>query len=700
MFQKKKTYMFILSAVFLFHSFADAQDVKTSDNEVKEKKAYEAKISVTARGYESSLTKTPGSIGIITSDDLQYTQPNSITNALNVVPGVSKSSDSAWGSEMSIRGSSRSNVVFLIDGIRLNTATDVGAQFGTIDPMAVERVEILKGPISSLYGSGTMGGVVNVITRNGYFADEAGFDGGMNVSYNLNSEGVNTYAFTSYNSPLFYAFASGSYRDHGSYRDGDGEKMENSQFSDMQGNVNLGFKIAQVNKIELKTQYYEGKDIGIPGAGSAGFPDTADVTYPETKRMLANLNYTFSPNGNVFKESKLKLSYHGIERNVIVDKIPAPTGNIIKSIEPEAVHRTYGAEWINRLQVSDHVIVAGADAWIRTLESERVRTKLNGETSVDSPLPDSSYLSTGIFAEDDWKISSIFKLNLGGRFDRIQVKNDETNLYETYFANVPPAFVANKVIWEEKDATENSWNAHAGVTVDITDEWAVTLLGARGYRAASLEERYKYISLSGGVETWGNPDLKPEESLFSEAGLHYSGKKFTAGAAGYYNRMENLITTVAVSSTRNELQNVDEAALYGGELEMSLYPVTGLEISGNIAYTRGRDTKNDEDLPSIPPFNGFLRIKVEPGYGFWVNLDSVYNASQKKVPDGTEESDQWSRFDASAGYRFAFGGMNHEIYAAVDNILDKTYSDYLTTSRGYTFNEPGRAYRVGYKMTF
>ena len=591
-------------------------------------------------------------------------------------------------------------VVFLVDGVRLNTATDIGAQFGTVDPMSVEQVEILKGPISSLYGSGSIGGVVNVITKNGHFSEDEYTSGGINLMYDTNGSGFNTYAYTSYNGKKYYLFASGSFRDHDSYEDGDGNEMTNSQFTDGEAVLNVGFKPDDKNIFEIKTQYFKGDDIGIPGAGSVGFPKTATVTYKSVNRLLLDLEYTYIPDSEIYKESKLSLSYHSIERSVRVDDIPAPMGNFLNSIEPEATHHTYATKFINRFKFVDHDVVAGVDTWLRTYSGERIRTKNNGETSVDTPIPDSWYLSTGLFAEDDWKLNDNLSLNLGGRFDRVQVKNEEAYLYKTAFATAPPVMSENTLLWEKQDTTEYSWNAHGGLTYYINDKWSTSLLAARGYRAASLEERYKYINLGSGVEKWGNPDLEPEESLFFEYEVNRKGKIFETGVSVYYNNLDNLIAENQVSSTRIELQNIDEAELYGGEFEISMQYPDWLFVSGNIAYTRGKDTKTGESLPFIPPFNGFLRVRVYPIAGLWAQVDTVYNASQKKVPVGEETSKKWTRFDFTAGYKFNTPGIEHEIYGAIDNLFDRAYSDYLTTSRGHIFNEPGRAFRIGYMVEF
>ncbi|NLA76202.1 MAG: TonB-dependent receptor, partial [Deltaproteobacteria bacterium] len=308
--------------------------------------------------------------------------------------------------------------------------------------------------------------------------------------------------------------------------------------------------------------------------------------------------------------------------------------------------------------------------------------------------------SSGIYAENEWEINDSFSLNIGGRIDRIKVKNKETDLYITAFATPPPPLEPNRRIWDKYNVTEYSWNGHVGGTYEINDLWSTDFIVARAYRAASLEERYKYLNLGSGAEKWGNPDLKPEESMFFEYGIMRRGDILRAGIAIFYNDLENLITENRVSSSRSELQNISASELYGGEFEFTLRPPGWVSASGNIGYTRGRDTGNNQNLPSIPPVSAFLRLCFYPVSGVWVQLDAMYNGSQKKVPTGVNKSDDWTRFDFMAGYKFTGNSTGHEIYGAIDNMFDSTYSDYLTSSRGFIFNEPGRTFRIGYKMDF
>ena len=111
--------------------------------------------------------------------DIAERQAVAIPDLMNEVPGAARNADGPWASDVIIRGLGRESVVFLIDGARVNTATDLGGRFGLIDPMEVERIEILKGPVSSLYGSGSIGGVVSVVTRGGRFTPSPATSGGV-----------------------------------------------------------------------------------------------------------------------------------------------------------------------------------------------------------------------------------------------------------------------------------------------------------------------------------------------------------------------------------------------------------------------------------------------------------------------------------------------------------------------------------------
>ena len=651
------------------------------------------KTVITARGVESSVSQTPGGVGVIKSEEIAIDQPVSISDEIARIPGVNVSSDSAWGSSVNIRGLGRGSLVFNIDGARVNTATQINAQFGTINPNEVERVEVLKGPISALYGSGSIGGVVNVITRKGEFTSEPVRRSYLTGSYTSNPDGFSTYANTSYNSPRFWVYGSAAWRDHDSYEAGDGEEIPNSQFRDYQGKLRTGIKWLR-GESDIQVQFAEGKDIGIPGTGVAPLPSAADVTYPRTSRVLASWDHKIQDISDHFKESAVKLYYQSIDRRVRIDNFPAASP--VQKITPSADHETWGAKWQNVFACGAHKIVAGIDLWNWHLDSSRVKYLANGVTIEDKPLPNADYFSGGVFAEDNWVLGEAFTLNFGGRLDYISVHNDANYLY----TKPPNPKVPNPLITPSQTENDLSWNLHAGLTWNFLPDWSMSFLAASAYRAASMEERFSYIVLGSGAEKRGNPELDPERSIFFEYGLHYNAKRFGFSASAYTNFLRDLISEQIVSPELIEYQNVDEALIWGGEAEAYWLFLPGARLYANLAYTRGEDTQNNEDLPFIPPLNGLAGLRYDHSSGLWARVELSWALKQDQTPPTVETTDGWQTVGLRLGYKFNVKQTMHELILGVDNVFDEDYRDYLSTSRGIELKEPGLNFLATYRLWF
>lgn len=665
-------------------------------SETAEKDRYSAtldKTVITARGMESTVSQTPGGVGIVRDEEIAIDQPISISDELARIPGVSISSDSAWGSEVNIRGLGRGSLIFNIDGARVNTATEINAQFGTINPNEIQRVEVLKGPISALYGSGSIGGVVNIITRKGEFTPEPARRSYLTGTYTSNPEGFSTYANTSYNSPDFWVYGSASWRDHESYEAGDGEEINNSQYRDYQGKLRTGFKWLK-GESDVQVQFAEGKDIGIPGTGVAPLPAAADVTYPRTSRILASWDHKISDINPYFKESAVKIYYQSIDRRVRIDNFPA--GNAVKMITPAADHETWGGKWQNVFARGDHKVVAGLDLWNWHLDSSRTKYLANGLTVKDKPLPNADYFSGGAFAEDNWTLGEALTLNFGGRLDYISVQNDANYLY----TKPPNPKAANPLITPSQTKDDMSWNLHAGLTWNFMPDWSMSLLAASAYRAASMEERFSYIVLGSGAEKRGNPDLDPERSMFFEYGIHYNGKKFGASASAYANFLRDMISEKIISASLIQYQNVNEALIWGGEAEAFWLFMPGARLYANLAYTRGEDTENNTDLPFIPPLNGRAGVRYDHRSGLWARAEVSWAIKQDQTPPGVETTDGWQTVGLRLGYKFNVKQTMQELILGAENVFDEDYRDYLSTSRGMELKEPGLNFLATYRLWF
>lgn len=635
------------------------------------------KVIVSARGTDSTQSQTPGGTGVVEKEEIVLAPTASIADSISRISGLTKTGDSPWGQDVSIRGLTGSSVVVLIDGMRINTATEINARLGFINPMDVERVEVLKGPVSSLYGSGSTGGVINIITKKGKFTSEQDVSGEAILNWSTNPQGPDGYARAVLSLDDLWIQASGGLRDHDSFYGGEDTRMPNSQYEDVYLRLAGEKKWTNLLTTRFQAMNIEANNVGIPG-GSATMPKNAAITYPRTKNSLISLDTVFTPQSDVVREVLFNLYYTKNDRRVRIDK-PAPP---IAYVSPMADHETFGGKLQGEFGFGRHNIVAGFDAWNWHIVSERARHLVAGPVIRDKPTPTSTMLSMGIFAEDDWRLNEAFTLNLGARLDRIEVSNKANANYDK---------------GTEEDL---GWNIHAGLTWKPSRNWSHTLIAANSYRAADILERFKNINLAPGIVASGNPDLDPETSYYLEYGLHYTTATFSATGSAYINYINNYIEEKQKTAALFEMENVGEARIYGLELDADWRFAEQWNLYGNVAFANGRDLENEEALRSVAPINGLGGIRYTMGNGFWARLETPWALRQSEVPTGTQRSDGWITCNTAAGYDFKMGKTDNSVSLSVNNLFDKKYQNYLANSRGIELLEPGISAAVNYQITF
>lgn len=641
-------------------------------------------IVVTARGTACPVSLTPGGVGLVSAEEIGQAVPVSLTDIVRHIPGVEKTTDSPWGSDINIRGLSRNSVVFLVDGCRVNTATDINGRFGLINPYDIERIEVLKGPISVLYGSGSMGGVVNVITKKGRYSEEPRKKSEVVSSVSTNPRGADIYADSAYENSQIRIFASAGYRDHDDRIAADRETVNNSRFRDDYAKISTGFRWNDGNETAFDLQHMQGYDIGIPGKGLS-LPEGPDVTYPRISRILCSLTHTLTPDNSALSESRINLYLQEVQRRVRLDDFPkaSPTD----SLEPAADHRTIGLKWINRITLEHHDLVMGMDLWQwQVNNTDRYQYLKNGQTSVDSSLGNVSQVDGGLFAEDSWSLADHrVVVNIGGRLDVSHVKSDD--LYDWI---IPPPSIQTLTLKRNGQSDDDmSWQGHAGVTWQFGEQWSATAIAASGYRPPDLMDRFKYINLSGGMTLFGNPELKPERSCFFETGIHFDASRFWFSASVYADYLTDLITEAAVSNTVLRMENVDRAEIFGTEMSVKWQIAESWTLQADAAWSDGRNKTSDEPLPYIAPLNGRFSIRYGAANGLWAEINSEWAAAQTRTPDDQKSAESWQTINLYAGYRFRAFDTDHTLNVGVSNLLDKDYRNYLSTSRGIELREPG-----------
>ena len=666
-------------------------------------------VVVTARGLPRPVSQTPGGISLMEAESLWKLQPLSLSDATSRLPGVSVSRDGRWGGEVNVRGLDRGRLVFLLDGQRIITATDVAAQFGLILPMEVERVEILKGPISQLYGSGSMGGVVNVITKGASFTETPQAHGGTTVSGSTNGKGYAVHAWTSYSQEDFWAYLSGGMRSADSYDDGAHDQVRNSFFQDAQSTLKLGYRWSPDNVTEFKYSRYRAKDVGIPGASN--LPAISQrVVYPRTTLEDFALKHTFQPEGEVWKKSTWEMGFGIIERHVRIDrfnKVAAGPQQVL--VAPNATHRTFSARQENHLELAEgHALTLGMDFWRWSYTGSRLKKVVHpvkGPLSAwDDPLSDSVQNNLGAFAEYDWGIAPEWTLNAGLRVDRNWSRSEA--LYDTNILTGK-----HSLLRKRQKADDWAWSGHLGLTWDFAPQWSMTLLGARGYRTADLMDRYKYIQLNAtaGTATWGDPSLDPEVSWYAEYGLHYVGDRARASLSLFYHQLHDLIeakpygdpTTIGGKDYYNErMSNVARAVLKGVEVEGQVKVNSLLTAYASAAWMEGTNESEDTYLRYNPPASGLLGLRAHWENGLWVEAEAQAAAGQRHTPRNVEHSRRWATMNLRGGYAFKLWEMDSAVTIAAENLFNTRYVNYLSTTRNLPYREPGRNLTVAFTTRF
>lgn len=686
-------------------------------------------ISVSSVRYEALLKDVSLPMEIVSEDEIMKRQYQTIGDALENKPGLSVIRDGIWASDISIRGLSRANIVMNIDGNRVETANDIAARLSLVDLNDIDRVEIIKGGVSSLYGTGAFGGVVNVFTKNGDFSNK--FIYGASLISGFNSVNYSPVGWASFyaSNEKFYAKISGSIRDAKNIMTPNGE-LPNSSFKDNNVSLNFGFRPVKNHSFRLSYQRFRAIDVGLPGGGSL-FPTSAVVKYPKEDRDLISGEYRIKNLIKPLKQISIKYFYQSILRDV--ENIPNQISTVkttsgktkqkvyVLSITPNARHYTNGfqfkADW---LVTKSNYLITGIDYWIRALDSRRERnqrienydttsgnlTSTVLKTIGEKPIPDADYRSIGAYFQNEFKaLNEKLKLNFGGRVDQIKVTNSTTlqPVYEITNGVYNSSPTGQKVIWNSREADDISWSANLGAIYSITKNYDVTFNLSRSFRSPTLEERYQYIDLGSSVRV-GNPDLLPEKGYFGDLGFRVWRDKVTLSGNVFFNSFEDLVAEIpGTYETRSAFikTNIGKARLYGYDFEFMYNFYKSFVCYGSLSYVRGEDTENKSNLALIPPLNSKLGLKFSVYNYISFDLNASLFDKQENTAKAELNTPGYAVFNAGISSQpVKYKLFTVQLFAGVENIFDKEFRNHLSSNRGLIVVEPGRNFYAKLKMDF
>jgi len=599
-------------------------------------------VVVTASGFEQALADAPASITVITQEQLEGKFYRDVTDALQDVPGVTIEGGAGGKIEstsVNIRGLGEQYVLFLVDGKPLGASSEAyyngfggGAQVGWLPPMsAIERIEVIRGPMSSLYGSSALGGVINVITKK--VADKWTGSVTLDTVIQENSDAGSTYQGRYYLSgPLVQdklaltLYGSKYYRAEDDFVDGYAKKDR------LDNTAKLAWKLTDSHSLE-----FEG------GISRHDNRRTADKTGADGDMRNERHHYGLTHDWTWGNNAQTKT--YVLRETVAIEN----GGN-------ESEYRSTILNTKTVVPLASHMLTVGAE--YKKEETDHDASRFPGSRTLNL-----SRWQTALFAEDEYFITDAFSLTGGLRFDKNQHYGTQftPRLYGVYRLN--PSLVLK-----------------GGVS--------------GGYKTPTLKQADdNIVEQAGRGRSWdmGNTDLQPERSTNYELGFAWdSPENLHFGLMAYHTRYKDKIDKQYVcgptsppactynGQTRESIQqyiNLDSATLQGLEATFSMPLSKAARFSANYTYSDSEITSGvnkGQPLSNLPRhmFNIGLDWKATQDLGLWGKL----KYKSKTLEGGEDQIPSYTLVDIGATYQF-----NRYVsgFAGIYNLFDKQVSSEL-----------------------
>ena len=594
-----------------------------------------------ASRHEQKSSEAPSWVSIVTSDDIRKYGYRTLEDLLKSVPGFYVNNDRNY-SYVGVRGFGRpgdynTRILLLVDGHRINDTVFDMAAIGTdfiVDVDLIDRVEIIRGPSSSLYGSNAFLGVINVVTRRGKNV------GGVEAS-------VDSGSFETYRGRLTYGKTYGKGLDliaSGTLYDSKGDDLFFPEFDDPATNNGVaagrdgdkfGSAFASLSWRDFTFQAaYVDRNKDIPTASfDTVFNDPRNRT--EDKRYYADLKYEGKAGEKTELMARLFYDWYWYAGHYIYeDATVNPTPPFLYDFQDEATNAWWGGEVkLLRTLFTSHRVTAGTE--VRRNNQRRQKNFIGEPYQLIMDI-DKSDTVWALYLQDEWALGKGFLLNAGVRYDH----------YDTFGGTTNPRVA---IIYSPLART------------------TVKLLYGQAFRAPNAYELY----YEGGGNK-ANPNLHPETIRTYEAVLEQGvGERIRLVADAFSFDIRNLIAQVT-DPTDNTLvfDNIERVKAKGIELAAEGKWANG--FSGRASYTiqRAEDADTGERLTNSPSSMAKLNVVV-PVWSdkLFTGVELQYIADRKTPKGGAADSATVVNLTLLA--RNLVRGL--EISGSVYNLFDKAY---------------------------
>ena len=631
------------------------------------------KIVVTASGFEQDIKKAAASISVLTQEEMNKKAYRDVTDALKDVPGVVVTGGGS-SSDISIRGMGSAYTVIMVDGKKVNSRSvrpnsdNSGIEQGWLPNIgAIERIEVIRGPMSGLYGSDAMGGVINIITKK----NVTEWTGSIKLDTTLqeNSDSGNQYQTNAYIAgPLIANLL--SFKANGLYSQRDEDEIYGG---------------------------YSKQKIRAGGAAFSLTPNDDHTIDLEYQRSIQNRNATVGksispvPTGkkppvNSFADyyrTEYSLTHRGQIGAVETHSYIQREENENPSRNMEATNTTFNT--INKINFDRHSLSFGGMYLKEELDDKGNQLSVGGA----KPVSNLDRYSWALFAENAWNIVDDFTLTSSLRLDKDEKFGDH---------------------WSPK--VYGVWG--------LNDNWVIKGGVSTGYKTPALRATVaEWGQATGGGQSKGvivgNPNLKPEKSVNYEMSFNWDNlDNLTAGLTLFNSEFKDKITEIRTCQGASGSmgcdwlgekfdfvslrENVDKANMRGAEATFGWKVLPNVNLSANYTFT---DTEQKSGANKGKPLNEM------PKHMFNTTADWEINdqfSSWGRVNYRSKTSDYLSRTAMAKGkpaYTMVDVGVNYKptqniaVAAGIYNLFDKEID---TATYNYVLD--GRRYNLGVTYSF
>jgi hemoglobin/transferrin/lactoferrin receptor protein len=636
-------------------------------------------ITITATRTERTLYETPDTVSRVALDDFERYDAQSLGDVLATVPGVSfTGGPRAIAEEPNIRGLGGNRILITIDGARQDfDSAHKGRVFVETD--LLKAVDVLRGPGSAVHGSGALGGVIALTTKDAADFLRPGerigirFKGGFqDVNEDRDASGM---LFGVFDEPGIDYLLSATRRSSDDVRLGGGEILEDSAEDTWAGLAKLTWTPRDAHRLGFSRQYtFQSGE--VPAQADARTSPTAVLTARETEVTLDRVAYDrLGDEDDAFAPSAFAYS----SRQTIREQRIGTDGRL-DAIDFDTV----GADLRNSTTFgADGRVLHRLSYGIETHRDEMASTR-GGEAN--PAFPDARSDFVGVYVQDEIEAGR-WTLIPGARWDRYESRSE-----------------AGEALGVDARTRAERVSPKLGIVYEATDWLNATVSYGQAFRAPDFQELYVSGSHFGANEFVPNPDLDPEVLRHGvEAGVRIArgergaGNRWWLRAGAYHNEYEDFIDSV-VTVTTTSFDNVTEARIRGVELE-ARYFVSAWNLEGTLGASRavGDRVSAGEPLASIPGASVTLDLRKEiPAHDLSVGWRARFHARQDRVPEGQPETESYDVHDLYATWSPRLARV-HDLFftLGVDNVGDARYTPHLSE-----LPAPGRNVRLALTVQF